>query len=353
MGDTLGYYDGTKLLSMKDIDGNTPEIFICSTNRSAGKTTWFNRYMVKRFINHGEKFCLMVRYGYEVNDMHNKFFNEIRELFFPQYTMTSKQKANGTYCELYLKRNNDKTGRVCGYVIAINNADNVKKVSHLLADSRRIVFDEFQSEQNKYAPNEVDKFISIHFSLARGGGEQVRYLPVYMISNNVSLLNPYYTALKISARLTDKTNFLRGTGWVLEQGFNESASQANKQSAFNRAFGNNEYVQYGSEKIYLNDSTTFIEKMSGKARYLFTLQYDGQKYGVRLYDSKGIVYINNSPDTSCGQIYAVTIDDMTTETQFMDKSNIYVQTLRQYFNYGALRFSSLEAKEALFTLISY
>lgn len=31
------FYDGTKLMSMKDINGNTPEIFICTSNRSAGK----------------------------------------------------------------------------------------------------------------------------------------------------------------------------------------------------------------------------------------------------------------------------------------------------------------------------
>ena len=44
------FYDGTKLLSLKDLNGNTPEIFMCTTNRSAGKTTYFNRYCVKKFL---------------------------------------------------------------------------------------------------------------------------------------------------------------------------------------------------------------------------------------------------------------------------------------------------------------
>lgn len=47
----MGYiYDGTKLLSLNDIDGNRPEIYICTSNRSAGKTTWFNRYVVRRYL---------------------------------------------------------------------------------------------------------------------------------------------------------------------------------------------------------------------------------------------------------------------------------------------------------------
>ena len=41
----MAYYDGAKLLSMKDINGQQPEIYICTTNRTGGKTTYFNRLM--------------------------------------------------------------------------------------------------------------------------------------------------------------------------------------------------------------------------------------------------------------------------------------------------------------------
>ena len=43
------YYDGTKLLSLMDINGKRPEIYISTSNRSAGKTTYFNRFFVNRF----------------------------------------------------------------------------------------------------------------------------------------------------------------------------------------------------------------------------------------------------------------------------------------------------------------
>ena len=52
---TNNFYDGTKLLSQKDVNGNIPEIFMCTSNRSAGKTTYFNRLVVNRFKNKGEK----------------------------------------------------------------------------------------------------------------------------------------------------------------------------------------------------------------------------------------------------------------------------------------------------------
>ena len=40
------YYDGTKLLSMLDINGKRPEIYMTTTNRTGGKTTYFGRLLV-------------------------------------------------------------------------------------------------------------------------------------------------------------------------------------------------------------------------------------------------------------------------------------------------------------------
>ena len=71
------FYDGTKLLSMNDINGRQPDIFLTSGNRSIGKTTWFNRYCVKDFIKKHKKFCLVYRWNYELSDCADKFFKDI------------------------------------------------------------------------------------------------------------------------------------------------------------------------------------------------------------------------------------------------------------------------------------
>ena len=159
------FYDGTKLLSQKDVNGNTPEIYICTTNRSAGKTTYFNRLAVNRFKDSNDKFGLIYRYKYELDDCATKFFKNIKGLFFQGDEMYSKPQAQGVYHLLYL---NEKP---CGYAFALNSADQIKKYSHLFSDTKRLLFDEFQSETNNYCPDEVKKFRSIHTSLARGQGQ--------------------------------------------------------------------------------------------------------------------------------------------------------------------------------------
>lgn len=347
------YYDGTKLLSMKDINGVTPEIFICTTNRSGGKTTYFSRYVVKRFINNHEKFGLIYRFNYELDDVADKFFKDIQSLFFPDYILTSERRAKGIYHELYLQKKNDKFKYSCGYAISLNSADQIKKNSHLMADIQRMIFDEFQSETNHYCANEVQKFLSVHTSISRGQGKQVRYVPVYMISNPVSIINPYYVEMGISERLRKETKFLKGDGFVLEQGFIESASKAQKESGFNRAFSRNKYTQYSSQSVYLNDNQSFVEKVNGKSRYLCTLRYEGREYAVREYAENGFLYCDDKPDSTFLFKIAVTTDDHNINYVMLKSNEEFIGTLRYFFDHGCFRFKDLKCKEVILKVLSY
>ena len=341
------YYDGTKLLSLTDINGNRPEIYMCTTNRTGGKTTYFGRLVVNRFIDKREKFGLLYRYNYELDDCAEKFFKDIGELFFNGYTMTSKKRAKGIYHELYLN------GEPCGYAVSINSADQVKKNSHFFSDVKRLIFDEFQSESNTYCPNEIKKFISVHTSMARGQGEQNRYLPVYMLSNPVSIINPYYVELGISSRLTDETRFLRGDGFVLEQGFVESAADAQKSSGFNKAFSRNSYVAYSSESVYLNDNKAFVDRPQGVGRYMATLKYNGQTYGIREFAEAGVIYCDDRADETFPLKITVTTEDHELNYVMLKRNDLFLFNLRYYFERGCFRFKDLRCKEAVLKSLSY
>lgn len=341
------YYDGTKLLSMLDINGRKPEIYMCTTNRTGGKTTYFARLLVNRFLDRNEKFCLIYRYNYELDDCAQKFFKDINGLFFKDKTMTSKRKASGIFHELYL---DDKS---CGYAVSLNSADQLKKYSHMFSDVARMFFDEFQSETNHYCSDEIKKLLSIHTSVARGQGEQIRYVPVYMCANPVSIINPYYVEMGISERLNYSTKFLKGDGFVLEQGFVKSASEAQKESGFNRAFSKNSYVAYSSQCVYLNDSVAFIEKPAGASRYLATLRYKGCDYAIREFAESGILYCDNRPDTSFKFKLTVTTDDHQINYVMLKRNDLFIANLRFFFERGCFRFKDLRCKEAVLKALSY
>lgn len=341
------YYDGTKLLSLTDINGEKPELYICTSNRTGGKTTYFNRLVINKFLKKKQKFGLLYRFGYELDGCAEAFFKDIRNLFFKDSYLMSIPRKKGIYHDLFL---NDIH---CGYAICLNYADQIKKISHFFSDISHIIFDEFQSETNKYCPKEIEKFISIHTSIARGYGKMVRYLPVYMISNPITLINPYYIELNISHRLNSHTKFLRGNGFVLEQGFVKEASEAQQGSGFNKAFSKNKYVAYSSQGIYLNDNKAFIEKMTGKNRYLMTLKFESQNYGVREYPEYGLLYCNNVADMSCKNKITVTTDDHEINYVMLKKNSLLLADLRYYFEHGCFRFKDLKCKEVILKTLSY
>lgn len=341
------YYDGTKLLSMKDLNGEKPEIIMCTTNRTGGKTTFFGRYCINRFKKHGEKFILLYRFNYELDNCADKFFKDIGGLFFHGSYMKSERRCKGVYHDLYLDDEH------CGYAMALNYADQIKKMSHLFSDASRFLFDEFQSETNHYVDNEVEKLISIHTSVARGQGQQTRYVPVIMLANAVTIINPYYVELGITERLNDKTNFLKGDGFVLEQGFVDSASSALKESGFNRAFSRNKYVAYAGENIYLNDSKTFIEKPQGTSRYLGTLRYKGVDYALREYAQAGVIYCDDKADVTYKYKITVTTDDHQTNYVMLKRNDLFLSNMRYFFEKGCFRFKDLRCKEAVLKALAY
>ena len=341
------YYDGTKLLSMLDINGNKPEIYLCTTNRTGGKTTYFGRLCVNRFLDKAEKFALLYRFNYELDNIVDKFYKDIGSLFFPTHEMISKRRASGIFHELFL---DDKS---CGYAISLNSADQIKKYSHLFSDVKRIIFDEFQSETNHYCNDEVKKLLSVHTSIARGQGEQVRYVPVFMLSNPVSIINPYYVEMGISSRLKAETKFLKGDGFVLEQGYIKSASDAQKVSGFNRAFSKNVYTAYSCESVYLNDNTSFIDKPTGKNSYLATLRYNGCNYGLKEFTENGYIYCDDKPDNTFKLRITVTTDDHNINYVMLKRNDFFLSNLRRLFELGCFRFKDMKCKEVVLKALSY
>ena len=338
------YYDGVRLLSLKDINREQPEIYISDGNRTAGKTTYFNRLLVNKFKKTGSQFALICRYKYELVGVSDRFFNDIKGLFFQNDQMTEKKMENN-YTILFLNN------AICGYALPLSGFRYIKEHSHLFNSIDRMLFDEFQPEDGRYLPAEVDKLRSIHTSVARGKGELVRYVPLYMVSNSVDLLNPYYLSFGISERLKEDTNLLRGEGWVMEHVYNKAAAEAQASSAFNRAFGSDRYAEYLTSRKYLNNSAAFVENLNGENTLICNFISYGEYYAIRLYQKEQFFYVSENPDKT-RLTYALTaLDHFKGSVLLNNKMPIY-RTVREAFNLGRIRFKNQKCKHALFTFLS-
>lgn len=341
-----GFYDGTKLLTLNDLKGNKPEIYLCCGNRTAGKTYFYKRLLLRKFLKRGEKFMLLVRFGYELDGIATNFFKDLAEIDFKGHQMTSKPVGKNLFQEL------SYDGKPCGYAVAINGADTIKKYSSRFVDVCSMFLDEFQSEVGKYCPDEVRKFQSIHVSVARGGGNHVRRVPVYMCSNCVTIINPYFVALGIHKRIRMETKFLRGHGWVLEQTFNEVAAKQIQESGFYAAFNDDQHMRYVTGDRYLLDNNNFIANVRGEKTPVATIVKGGATYGVWQCADGGIIFVSRKYDPSCGHKFAIETNDHD-ETTLLLRRNDMVKWLRKLFEKGLVIFEDAVCKDAYLDIIGY
>ena len=337
------YYNGDKIRTILDRKGELPEIVIVDGNRSAGKTVNFNNYVFQQFLKHGKKFGLLYRYKYEISEISNKFFKDIKAIYNYSGEFTEKSKSYGSYHELYYN------GKSCGYAFAINSAEQIKKQSHEFSDIDYILFDEFQSEYNSYASNEINKFISIHTSIARGQGKQQRFVRVFMLSNSIDVNNPYYNALGISKKmLLNGSKFIRGNGYVIERNFTESAVEAMKQSSFLNAFSNSDYFNILTKNnSYLQNSDNLIltNYDLSNFRYYFTIKHDQKLFGV--WENGELILITENVNSEFPRRYVLTRDNITTDNRYILINPKLVTILRNYFDNSRLYATSISGVDII------
>lgn len=339
----MQYFEAHDITDYKDANGKTPEILLVDGNRAAGKTTAFSRKFVDDFLRDSKKFMLIYRYANELNNIAESFFKDIHILFFPDHEMTDKTRANGAYIELFLD------GKSCGYAVALNTAAKLKHYSHIFSDVQQMLFDEYQLENGYYISDEIKKFVSLHMTVARGRGAVVRFVPVYMLSNSISIFNPYYDAFGIAPRINSRTKVLRGDGFVLLRLTLKEVARAQEESAFNRAFSASAYVKAATDNTFLNDESYNIEKRTVadmNPEFVF-------KSGEKTFACFGRFqdfHIKRSGIIAGVPLYGVRQADRDGETRSIRHSAIYAR-LQMYYANGYITFQDTDSKTAFIALL--
>ena len=352
---TPGFYSGYELLSKTDKNGNKPEIYASLTNRSAGKSTFFNGYLVRKYIRIGQKFILLYRNKYEVDRAADGFFNDISTLFYPDLAMDQQTgiKNGFDFLRIGLKTDEKKEHyQVCGFATSLAASELIKRYSHLLSDAGIILMDELFPENGVYLKDEIRRFMSIHDSLSRGHYQHSKYLPVIMVGNLIDLFNPYFDALGIVDSLLLDSHFTRGDGFVIEQDFNEASAQAHKESSFHRALSGADYAAASQEKVYLNTDYDMIDNsVCDIGRYILTIRYNGSLYSVRYNEQGYFYYISDRPDPSFALQHAATEKDIT-EQAIYNPTSPYRKMIKDKYRQNLCKFRNLKCKSAAMHFIA-
>lgn len=344
--DYTGYYKDYDIFRETDSDGLTPEIFISSGNRTAGKTFFFKALLVRLFNTFGHQFMLLTRKMTQLGSVGRSFYSDLEDS--PYFTDC---KFSVDKSEIAGVKSINVNGEVMAYITYINYEDDLKEASNLFNRVAIILKDEFQSRDNKYCDNEVIKVRSIHKSVARRFGQHTRYVPLLLVGNHISVINPYYLSLGIYKIIQPNTKRLRGVGWVLHVTFNSEAARKGKKSRFEQAFGEDDFYRSNNENVYL-DNKSMVEKCNTKDMRCimsFVRMNNGKTYNYNLWQATNFFYVTR---TNCRtrMTYALDIDSHNENTVLLRPGNLVFVSLKSYFDQGKMKFQDSDCKSVMVEL---
>lgn len=333
-----GYYNGYPLLKEKDCNKNTPEIFISTGNRTGGKTFFYKSFMILYALTFHTQIMLVVRKKTQLKSSLLSFYEDIQES--PNFENKNFEIVKSDMQGILTLKVDDIEVM---YVTYINYANDLKESSNMFNHVDIIVKDEFQSETGEYCEIEVSKMISIHKSVARGYNKPVRFVPLILIGNHHSIINPYYIALGIHKIFNINQRKYKGIGWVMELFFNKRSAEMASESQFDKAFGNVDYIKSATYNQSLDNMSLIRKQDVSKMTYLFTLCDKDNNYGV--WQSKDGIYISTVSHDNFKIKYAINNNVLSEGVKSLDSSVFGLSLkLREYFRQGRLTFDSLESK---------
>lgn len=346
----MSYYNLDSIKNVKDLDNEEPILRMIIGNRSAGKTTALLIESLKN-VQNDKQVVFLYRTQDEISSS-GKMYEDILDSC-PECgkVVTNKTVVKGLISAMMLHDKDDNV-KLLGYAVYFNNTDKLKKYSPMFKDVELIVFDEFVLENNGYLKHELTKFESTLRTICRGKGKQVREVPVYMLGNYVTLLNPYFIFFGIHKRLRDNTKFLRGHGWVAQFVVNKDAQNALKLCKLGIIFKDSTYQISSADGIYMCDATAFVESVSGNSRYIFTLISGKDSYAIREYPEKGIVYVDHTVDQSCKYRFTFDASSHNADTLMLSSHSFIYDYLKRSYDLGLLRFKDLKCKDIVLDILS-
>ncbi len=310
--------------------------------RGDGKTYGAKQLAIKNAIKKGEQFILLRRYSTELGTRVSFFddiFHNIQKEF-PGYTF----RVEGL--EAQMKKPGSRKYETIGYFVALSKAQQKKSVSY--AKVTTIIFDEFIIDKGavRYLPNETKVLLDFFITVDRYQ-ERTR---VIMISNTVSIMNPYFIDWDI--KVEDYQEFI--TRGVDENGLPFVVVHLIKDHAFasevrktrvGRFIDGSEYADYAIDGAFADNHLTLVKNKTPNAHYYATIETDTGIFSLWIDTFANLMFADEKRPKK-ENIWTTVPEKMAPGKVLMMRSDKTMQSLRTAFSHGRLFFSSARARNA-------
>lgn len=311
------YYNPNPLLSYNRILN-----FVVGA-RGYGKTYGFKKFAINRFLKQGEQFIYLRRYKTDIKGV-DQFFDAV-SVEFPEATF----KVKGH--ELFI---NDK---LAGWVMPLSSWQSIK--SREFPKVCWILYDEFlleKSSKQRYMSEEPKALLNFMDTVTRNRSN-VRCI---CMANSVTIVNPFFIYFNVVPDISKRFNAYENV--MVEIASSKDFTDLRMKTPFGQLIRDTEYGSFSLDNKFVGDSKVFIDRRSKESKFVFSFIYNGMTFGVWNDTELRILYVSNEYDPSSKYLYAMTVDDLDTNTYMMVnwKKNYHLfKTVRAFLN-GLLRFDN-------------
>ena len=312
--------------------------------RSIGKTYTSLKKFINSYFKKGYQFVYIVRTqdekkrGIFEKACEKVLINEFKD---KEFEFTNEEM-------FYIERDEDNNiieKDTVGYCLALSEVVKIKKRS--FPRVKYGLMDEYMLEQKQGGQyvngwKEPDLLLSLYHTIDR---EQDKVI-FFMLGNNTSFYNPYHLHKAFKIPMVEKGSIWTSKNVLFQWATASIELKEQKASCkFLEMISDTEYGTYAKQGDYVDDNLNFISKMTSTARYVMTIEYMGEQFGIYNDLKNGVIFVSDKVDPSCKLAYALTLDDHK-ENTMLTKTNTasHLKWLSQNFKLGNVRFVSMEVK---------
>lgn len=332
--------------------------------RDVGKTFGLREQFLRDFINHGERFCAVVRYKEDISRVAKGYFEAIsiatEDAKLKRWFATKRPvfRLEGLDYKIGFADNNGKTRdwRVIGYFayMSVKQASKERSFSRV----RRFVVDEAIIEPEDlryrhYLNDEWGRLQSIVQSATKV--DLGRCEPnVYLLGNAVDLINPWFEKFRVNqVPEYGKHRYMNGLVLLdyVDSSLYTTKNDREGGSLASRMLSGEKQTASLLENRFITDTQEFIEKRPRSAAYECAFIYRDKIYGIWTDWARGISYVTNKCVKNAGCVYALTTQDNRVNYIAAKHARKSLMEFADRYGLGIVRFESIGLREGFIRLL--
>lgn len=345
------FYNPTKILSYGKV------LNFSQGSRSIGKSTGFAIMLLLDYIKNKHMFIYVRRTEDETQLTAPTYFDNALDILRSKGQEIGEFSYNGG--RYYLD------GEICGYAIPLSLQQKYKSSNY--SQVFWIIYDEFMKmpggssylggRTNSMA--EVEAMTSLYQTVDRGIGRAYRNeTRIVFIGNAGTFFNPFYVNYGVDKYLRPDTKYLapKNDIYVVElTGETEATKEIRESYGFKMSTEKTKAYAYENKFADTFGNACFIaHEPIGTRTPLINLSYEGDIYGIYMYEALGFLYIGHK-QVEGRKILSLTTDDHRPNYLLISnwRGHPVTTLIKEMYDKGCLRFSDMKCKMVIDFYLKY